>query len=242
MDTTLFLKKKNKNLLVVQIYADDIIFGATKQSLCEEFVWLMQGEFEMSMMGELTFFLRLQIKQEEEGIFINQTKYIKKIIKKFGTSPRSVGIPMSNTCKLDNNEGGKSIDQKICRRMIGSLLYLIASRSDILFSICMCARFQSNPKESHYLATKRIFKYLDGTQELGLWHSKSFSFELIAYNDSDFVGCKLGRRSTSGTCHFLERNLISWSSRKQNSVALSSTKAEYIIAGSCYAQSLWIKY
>ena len=121
---------------------------------------------------------------------------------------------MSNTCNLDNNEGGKRIDQRLYRRMIGSLLYLIASRPDILFSICMCATFQSNPRESHYLATKRIFMYLEGTQKLGLWHLKSFSFELIAYSDSDFVGCKLGRRSTIGTYHFLGENLISWSSKK----------------------------
>ena len=133
---------------------DGIIFGATKQSLCEEFANLMQGEFEISMMGELTYFLGLGIKQEENRIFINQTKYIKKIIKKFGTSQRSVRTPMSNTCKLDNNKGGKHIDHKLYRGMIGSLLYLTASRPDILFSVCMCARFQSDPRESHYLATK----------------------------------------------------------------------------------------
>ena len=121
---------------------------------------------------------------------------------------------MSNTCKLDNNEEGKSIDQKLYIGMIGSLLYLTASRSDILFSVCMCARFQSDPRENHYLATKKIFKYLEGTQELGLWYSKSFSFELTVYSDSDFVGCRLGRKSTSGTCHFVGENLISWSSRK----------------------------
>ena len=145
---------------------------------------------------------------------------------------------MSNTCRLDNNEGGKSIDQKLYRGMIGSLLYLTANRLDILFSICMCARFQSDPRENHYLATKRFFKYLKRTQEVGLWYSKSSSFELIAYSDSNFAGCKLGRKNTSGTYHFLGENLIFWSSRKQNSVVLSSTKAEYIAAGSCYAQSL----
>ena len=117
----------------------------------------------MSMMEDLTYFLGLGIKQEKNKIFINQAKYIKKIIKKFGTSPRSIGTPMSNTCKLDNNEGGKHIDQKLYRGMIESLLYLTASRPDILFSVCMCARFQSDPRENHYLATKRIFKYLEET-------------------------------------------------------------------------------
>ena len=114
----------------------------------------MKREFEMNMMEKLTYFLGLEIKQEEIRIFINQTKYIKKIIKKFGTSPRSVGTSMSLTCKLDSNDGGKHIDLKLYRGMIGSLLYLIASRPDILFSICMCARFQSDPRESHYIATK----------------------------------------------------------------------------------------
>ena len=106
------------------------------------------------MMGELTYFLSLEIKQKENRIFINQTKYIKEIIKKFGTSPRSVETPMSNTYKLDNNEEGKHIDHKLYREMIGSLLYLTASRPDILFSVCMCARFQSDPRENHYLVTK----------------------------------------------------------------------------------------
>ena len=157
----------------------------------------------MSTIGKLTLFLGLQIEKEEDRILINQTKYIREIIKKFGTSPRSIGTPMSNTCKLDNNEEGKSIDQKLYRGMIGSLLYLTASGPNILFSVCMYARFQSDPRENHYLATKRIFKYLEGTHELGIWYSKSFSFELTSYSDSDFVGCRLSRKSTSGTYHFL---------------------------------------
>ena len=168
----------------------------------------MQEEFK-SMMGELTFFIGLQIKQEEDEILINQTKYIRKIIKKFGTSLRSVSTLMNNTCKLDNNEREKHIDLKLYRGMIGSLLYLTTSRPNILFSVCMYARFQSDPRENHYLAIKRIFKFLKGTQELGLWYSKSSSFELIAYSNSDFAGCRLNRRITSGTCHFLRGNLIS---------------------------------
>ena len=168
----------------------------------------------MSMMGELTYFLGLGIKQEKDEVFINQTKYIKEIIKKFGTSPRSVRTPMNNTYKLDNNKEGKHIDHKLYRGMIGSLLYLTASRPDILFSVCMCARFQFDPRENHYLATKQICKYLEGTQELGLWYSKSSLFKLTAYSDSDFVGCRLSRKSTSETYHFLGGNSISWSSRK----------------------------
>ena len=126
--------------------------------------------------------------------------------------------------------------------MIGSLLYLMASRLDITFSVCMCGRYQSDPRESHLLANKRIFRCLSGTQNIELWYSKNFSLELKAYSDSDFVGCTLDRKSTSRVCHFLEGNLISWSRRKQNSIALSSTEAEYVVAGSRCAQILWIKY
>ena len=169
VDTTLFIKRRNDEMLVVQIYIDDIIFGATNEYLCQDFAKLMQGEFEMSMMGELTFFLGLQIKQTKEGIFISQTKYIKEILKKFGMeSIKEIGTPMSPTCKLDKDEEGHSIDQKLYRGMIKTLLYLTASRPDIQFSICICARFQANPKESHILAVKRIIRYLKGTSNLGL--------------------------------------------------------------------------
>jgi hypothetical protein len=125
--------------------------------------------------------------------------------------------------------------------MISSLLYLTASRPDIMFSVYLCARFQSCPKESHLIAVKRIFRYLLGTIDLGLWYPKSKSFDLISYTDADFAGCKIDWKSTSGTCHFLGHSLVSWFSKKQNSVALSMAEAEYIAAGSCCAQSLYIK-
>ncbi|KAL3006578.1 hypothetical protein AAZX31_08G286300 [Glycine max] len=125
--------------------------------------------------------------------------------------------------------------------MIGSLLYLSASRPDIMFSVCMCARYQANPKESHLSAVKRIMRYLLGTTNLGLWYPKNSFYNLIGYSDSDFVGCKTDKKSTSGTCHFIGSTLVSWHSKKQNSVALSTTEAEYISTGSCYAQILWMK-
>ena len=148
---------------------------------------------------------------------------------------------MSSTCKLDKDEKEKKVDQKLYHGMIGLLLYLTASRPDITFSVCMCGRYQLDPRESHLLATKRIFRYLNETENLGLWCSKNSSLDVLAYSDSNFTGCKLDRKSTSGVCYFLGENLISWSSRKQNSIAPSSTKAEYVTVGSCCAQILWIK-
>ena len=161
----------------------------------------MQGEFEMSMMGELTFFLGLQVKQAKEGTFINQAKYIKDLLKRFGMeSSKLYTTPMSTLTKLDKHEGGKCVDSKLYRSMIGSLLYLIVSRSDIIFSVSLCARYQSCPKEPHLLAIKRIFRYLKDTPSLGLWYPKGSSFTLHAFFDVDFGGCKLDRKSTSDTC------------------------------------------
>ena len=242
IDTTLFIKTKEKDMLLVQIYVDDIIFGATNVSLCEEFSKCMHSEFEMSMMGELNFFLGLQIKQLKEGTFINQAKYIRDPLKRFNMEEaKTMKTPMSSSIKLDMDEKGKSIDSTMYRGMIGSLLYLTASRPDIMYSVCLCARFQSCPKESHLSAVKRILRYLKGTMNIGLWYSKGDNFELIGFSDADFAGCRVERKSTSGTCHFLGHSLVSWHSKKQNSVALSTAEAEYIAAGLCCAQILWMK-
>ncbi|KAH9657240.1 Integrase catalytic domain-containing protein [Citrus sinensis] len=231
-DTTLFVKHKNQDILIVQIYIDDIIFGSTNELLCKDFSSCMSQKFEMSMMGELKYFLGLQIKQNEEGIFINQAKYVKYLLKRFGyDNGTAKSTPMSTTIKLDKYEKGKEVDIKTYRGMMGSLLYLTASSPDIMFSVCLCARFQSCPKESHMLAVKRIFRYLIGTINLGLWYPRGTHIDLTCYSDADFAGYKVDRKSTSGTCHFLGHSLVSWFSKKQNSVALSTTEAEYIAAG-----------
>lgn len=125
--------------------------------------------------------------------------------------------------------------------MIGSLLYLTASRPDIMFIVCMCARFQSQPKVSHYNAVKRIFRYIKHTPTLGIWYEKDCEFNLLAYTDADYGGCKIDRKNTSGTCQFIGNSLISWFSKKQASVALSTTEAEYMALSLCCTQLLWLK-
>ncbi|KAK2986666.1 hypothetical protein RJ640_010122 [Escallonia rubra] len=144
--------------------------------------------------------------------------------------------------KLDKDEKGKDVDIKRYRGMIGSLIYLTSSRPDIMFSVCLFARFQACPKESHLVAVKRILRYLKGTHDLGLWFPRNTSFfDLIGYSDADYAGCKTERKSTSRGCQFLGHSLVSWSSKKQNSVALSTTEAEYLAVGACCAQILWMK-
>jgi hypothetical protein len=241
-DPTLFTKTVAKDLFVCQIYVDDIIFGSTNKSTCEEFSRIMIQKFEMSMMGELKYFLGFQIKQLQDGTFISQTKYIQDILKKFGMKDgKPIKTPMGTNGHLDLDRVGKSVDQKVYRSMIGSLLYLCASRPDIMLSVCMCARFQAGPKEVHLRAVKRIMRYLVYTPKFGLWFPKGSTFDLIGYSDDDWAGCKIDRKSTSGTCQFLGRFLVSWASKKQNSVTLSTAEAEYIIAGHCCAQLFWMR-
>jgi hypothetical protein len=169
-DPTLFTKTVAKDLFICQIYVDDIISGFTNKSTCEEFSRIMIQKFEMSMMGELKYFLGFQIKQLQEGTFISQTKYIQYILKKFGMkNGKPIKTPMGTNGHLDLDTGGKFVDQKVYQPMIGSLLYLCASRPDIMLSVCMCARFQANPKEVHLRAVKRIIRYLVYTPRFGLW-------------------------------------------------------------------------
>ena len=240
----MFIKKAFNDIILVQVYVDDIIFRSTNQNLCEQFVTTMQGEFEMSMMEEHNYFLGLQIKQLNHGTFLSQTKYCKELLKKFDMKNcKEISTPMATNCYLDSDEKGTSVDQTKYRGLIGSLLYLTTSRPDIMFNVCVCvcARFQSNLKESHFTAAKRILKYLQGTTNVGLWYPSEVSLNLVGFSDSDFVSCKTDRKSTSGTCHLLGSSLISWHSKKEACVALSTAEAEYIAAGSYCAQSLWIK-
>ncbi|GKE03234.1 retrovirus-related pol polyprotein from transposon TNT 1-94 [Tanacetum coccineum] len=201
VDNILFTKKSKSRLIIVQIYVDDIIFGFTSQNLCDDFAKIMHDEFEMSMIGELNFFLGLQIKHMEDKIFFNQSKYNKEMLKEFGLEDsKPTKTPMSMEIKLTKDDEADSMDRSKYRGMIGSLLYLTASRPDIMFSVCLCARFQENPKTTHLEAVKRIFRYIKGTSHLGLWYLKGTRIETIAYADSDHAGDYVDRKSTSGVC------------------------------------------
>ncbi|WVZ97929.1 hypothetical protein U9M48_043429 [Paspalum notatum var. saurae] len=189
VDKTMFLLSRGGDTLIVQIYVDDIIFGGSSHALVSSFAEQMSREFEMSLMGELQFFLGRR-------------------------SSKALRVPSSI------KPNGEAVEQKEFRGMIGSLLYLTATRPDIQFAVCLCARYHASPRTSHLQAEKRIFR---------------------GFSDADHAGCRIDRKSTSGTCQLLETSLVSWSSRKQASVALSTTEAEYVAAASCCSQLLWMK-
>ncbi|KAK8944151.1 hypothetical protein KSP39_PZI008078 [Platanthera zijinensis] len=243
IDKTLFLRESKGKIILVQIYVDDIIFGSTENNLCKKFAKLMQGKFEMSSMGELKFFLGLQVRQTDDGLSISQSKFTKELIKKYGMeSSSTMRTPMGTSIPICKDEVGKPVDESLYRGIVGSLLYLTASRPDIMYAICVCARYQACPKESHYTSVKRILRYLKGTPNLGLWYPRNRDFLLTGYSDADFAGCREDRKSTTGTCQFLGGRLISWSSKKQTSVAISTAESEYVAAGSCCAQLLWMQH
>ncbi|WVZ90151.1 hypothetical protein U9M48_036478 [Paspalum notatum var. saurae] len=234
VDKTLFLLSRGGDTLIIQIYVDDIIFGGSSHALVSSFAEQMSSEFEMSLMGEFQFFLRLQIKQGLESTFVHQAKYTRDILKMFNMGDsKPMTTPMSTNMALDADEDGETVDQKEFRGMIGSLLYLTATRPDIQFAVCLCARYQVSPRTSHRQAVKRIFRYLKFSLEFGLWYSSGSSLSLRGFLDADHAGCRIDRKLTSGTCQLLGTSLVSWSSRKQASVALSTTEAEYVAAASC---------
>ncbi|XP_047314446.1 uncharacterized mitochondrial protein AtMg00810-like [Impatiens glandulifera] len=152
-------------------------------------------------MVELNLFLDLQVRQLEYGIFINQAKYTRELLKKFGMESFSASTtPMNYSRKLDKDEDVQSVDITTYRGIIDFLLYLTTSRPDIMFIVSVCGRFQANTKQTHYVCAKCILKYLKGTQNVGLWFPKDSSFNLISYSDEDYAGCRINRKSTSGTC------------------------------------------
>nr|GEW50449.1 hypothetical protein [Tanacetum cinerariifolium] len=216
IDKTLFIKMDKDDIMLVQEYVDDIIFGSTKKYLSDEFKAMMHKRFQMSSMGELTFFLGLQVKQSKEGIFISQDKYVAGILKKFDfSSVRTASTPMETRKPLVKDDEDADVDVHLYISMIGSWMYLKASKPDIMFAFCACFGFQVTPKLSHLYAVKQIFRYLKGQPKLCLLYPKDSPFDLEAYSDSDYVGVNLDKKSTIKGCQFLSRRLISRQYKKQ---------------------------
>ncbi|GJR41871.1 hypothetical protein Tco_1309974 [Tanacetum coccineum] len=208
----------------------------------EEFREICMIQKETPDQTQQGFFLGLQVKQLPDGIFISQDKYVKDMLTKFDMeSVRTATTPYEAAKTKLKDETDPPVNVHLYRSMIGSLMYLTASRPDIMFAVSACSRHQVTPLTSHLNAVKKIFKYLKGQPKLGLWYPKDSPFQLEAYSDSDYAGSHGDRKSTTGGCQFLGRRLISWQCKKQTIVATSSTEAEYVAAASCCGQVLWIQ-
>ncbi|GJZ17584.1 retrovirus-related pol polyprotein from transposon TNT 1-94 [Tanacetum coccineum] len=221
VDPTLFTRKSGKHILL-QIYVDDIIFASTDHNACNTFSNEMSSKFQMSMMGQMSFFLGLQVSQSPRGIFINQAKYALETLKKYGMDLSDpVDTPMVDRLKLDEDLMGIPVDQTRFRGMVGSLMYLTASRPDLVFAVCMCARYQAKPTKKHFEAIKRVFRYLKGTINMGLWYPKDNAMSTTAYADAGlWRDVKIQEEVRGGSAQFLGDRLVSWSSKKQRSTEI----------------------
>jgi hypothetical protein len=211
VDKTLFTLNHGTDFLLVQIYVADIIFGGSSHTLVSSFQEMMEYEFQMSMMGEITFFLGIQVKQMKQDTFVHQTKYTKDLMKKFNMAElKPVSTPMSTATSLDPDEDGKAIDQRDYKSMIDSLLYLTAIRPDIQFIVCLCMHFQASPRSSHRTTVQQIYMYLKHTLKFGIWYFASSSLDLVGFSNADFAGYGIDQKSTFVTCQFIR------SSQKQS--------------------------
>ena len=222
-DHTLFFKKDGSKLLVVSVYVDDLILTGNDEDMCTKFKSSMKEEFEMTDMGKMKFFLGVEVLQSSEGIHISQKKYAKEVLERFNMwSCNSVKNPIVPGTAI-SKEGSRVADATIYQQLVGCLMYLTVTRPDLMFVVCLIARFMSDPKEEHFLIAKRILRYLKGTLEFGIFYKRSQEMKLIGYTDSDYARDVNDRKSISGYVFLLNGAAICWSSRKQAIVTLSST-------------------
>ncbi|XP_047309787.1 uncharacterized mitochondrial protein AtMg00810-like [Impatiens glandulifera] len=225
----LYTKKSENDMMVVALYVDDLIFTGSNTKLIEEFKEVIKKEFEMTDLGLMKYFLGLEVKQSEEGIFISQERYALDILKKFKMEDcNPISIPMEPGTKLSKFDGGERADAGRYRSLVGSLRYLTSTRPDLMLSVGITSRFMEDPSYTHWKALKRILRYVRGTLSLGIFYSKSDNYRLVDYSDSDWCGDVDDRKSTSGYVFLLGNSAFTWLSKKQLVVTLSTCEAEYL--------------
>ena len=240
---TLFIKTADGGkILIVCLYVDDLIFTGNDEVMFEQFKKSMKIEFDMTNLGRMKYFLCIEVLQKADGIFITQRKYAQEILERFNMDQcNSVHNPVVPGFKLTKDEGGVEVDSTVYKQMVGSLMYLTATRPDLMFIVSLISRYMERPTESHLLAAKRALRYIKGTVSLGMFYKKGVSEELVGYTDSDYAGDQDDKKSTSGYVFLMSSGAISWSSKKQPVVTLSTTEAEFIAAASSACQVVWLR-
>jgi hypothetical protein len=240
---TLFVRQMDGGkMLIVCLYVDDLIFTGNDASMFSTFKHSMMTEFDMTDLGRMSYFLGLKVFQTSDGISISQRKYAQEVLARFNMSQcNAVHNPVVPGFKIMKDEGGVEVDSTMFKRIVGSLMYLTATRPDMMYVVSLISRFMERPTELHLNAAKRVLRYLKGTMSFGLFYRKGEKQELIGYTDSDYAGDQDDRKSTSGYVFMLSSGAVSWSSKKQPVVTLSTTEAEFIVAASSACQAVWLR-
>lgn len=239
---TLYTKGQEGNFLIVCLYVDDLVFTGNSDKMIEAFKTSMKMEFEMTDMGLLHYFLGIEVKQKKDAICISQQKYAREILNRFNMSDScSSPTPMEFGLKLTKDSSDEAVDSSLYRSLVGSLMYLTATRPDILFAVSLISRFMEFPKKCHWEAGKRIMRFLKGTLDHGIIYTKVQNPSLKGYSDSDFGGSQDDSKSTAGYMFNLGSGAVSWQSKKQNVVALSSAEAEYMALSFAGCQAIWLR-
>ncbi|CAL1361578.1 unnamed protein product [Linum trigynum] len=239
---TLFVKVEEYKMLVACLYVDDLIFTGNCTAMFDEFKKSMNSEFEMTDLGLMHYFLGIEVAQTEAGIFLCQKKYVGEVLEMFqmhqnnpAATPAVVGL------KLHKDQGGKLVDSTMYKQIVGSLMYLTATRPDIMYAMSLISRYMENPIELHLLEAKRILRYLQGKRSLGMFYKKEGKTPLLGFTDSDFAGDMDDRKSTSGYVFIMGSGVVAWSSKKQPIVTLSSIEGELVAATACACQAVWLR-
>ncbi|KAH9768833.1 hypothetical protein KPL71_011754 [Citrus sinensis] len=238
----LYVKEKDGDILIVCLYVDDLIFTGSNPSLFEEFKRVMIKEFEMTDIGLMAYFLGIEVKQKEEGIFISQESYANEILKRFKMNDcKPISTPVECGVKLSKHDEGEDIDPTFFKSLVGSVRYLTCTRPDILYAVGLVSRYMENPKTTHFKAAKIILRYIKGTINFGLLYSFSNDYKLVGYSDSDWGGDVDDRKSTTGFVFFMGDTAFTWMSKKQPIVTLSTCEAEYVAATSSVCHAIWLR-
>ncbi|XP_059670848.1 secreted RxLR effector protein 161-like [Cornus florida] len=229
-------------LIMVCLYVDDLIYTGNDSTMFADFKQSMMTEFDMTDLGLMHYFLGIEVAQTSIGIFISQKKYVQEILDRFQMGNcNSVATPVELGMKLSKNHEGKKVDSTLYKQIVESLMYLTTTRLDIMYGVSLISRYMEHPTELHLLAAKRIFPYSKGTINFGILYKIGRKSDLLGFTDSDYAGDPDDRRSTSGYVFKMGSGAVSWSSKKQQIVILSTTETEFVAAASCACQAIWLR-